>query len=87
MQIDSLCLCELCMDSYDIILLNIGVDMKDNNRINEIVEQLQGLSNDAELTTTLINELLEKQVSLVAEAAYNMAIENLSKAVKSAVAV
>ena len=55
-----------------------------NDRINEIVEQIQGLSNDSELTTTLINELLEIQVQLVATAAYNMAVENLTKAVKSA---
>ncbi len=55
-----------------------------NDRINEIVKQLQELSNDAELTTTLLNELLEKQVQLVAAAAYNMAVENLTKAVKSA---
>jgi len=72
-------------DSYDIILLKIQGDMMNDNRMEQIAEQLQGLSSDAELTTTLLNELLDLQVKLVADAAYSMAVENIVAAAKTKV--
>ena len=54
-----------------------------NNRIEEIVKQIQGLSSDAELTVTLLNELLVLQVGLVADAAYHLAVKNVATAAAS----